>query len=146
MASLGSAREKARNTSYLAQVKEYQKALEMHFSQNGSYPFAGISTWACMGTGHANARCYNTVTYAENSASSVAFRTAIGSFIDSNTTAGPKTGHYTGAMYLPANSGQNYRILMLFEGVGVTCPMGVNVPHTSFDANNVTRCDYTHPL
>lgn len=146
LASLNSAREKSRNAAYLSQVKEYQKALELYYSQNGSYPTTGISTWACIGTGHANSRCYNTATYAESSASSLAFRTAISSYIDSNTTAGPRTGYFTGAMYLPLNSGRNYRILLLFEGVGVTCPMGVNVPNSSLDANKVTRCDYTHPL
>ncbi len=144
LASLNSAREKSRNTSYLSQVREYQKALEMHYSENGSYPVTDIATWACIGTGHQNARCYNG--YAESSPSSIAFRNAIASFISPTTTAGPKTGTYAGAMYLPRNTGRNYTILLLLEGVGVTCPMGVRVPSTTLDANNLTRCDYTHPL
>lgn len=123
LASLNSAREKARNVSYLAQVREYQKALEMHFSQNSTYPVSGIATWACIGIGHENARCYNSTTYAESSASSVAFRNAIGSFTDSSTTAGPKTGVFVGAMYLPRNSGRNYTILLLLEGASASCPI-----------------------
>lgn len=146
LASLNTAREKSRNASYLSQVREYQKALELHYSQNGSYPVTGIATWACIGTGHQNARCYNSASYAESSASSVAFRNAMDGFIDSSTTAGPKTGYFTGSMYLPRNSGKNYTILMLFEGPAVVCPMGVYVANASLAANNVTRCDYTHPL
>ncbi len=146
LASLNSAREKSRNTSYLSQVREYQKALEIHYSENGSYPVTGIATWACIGTGHQNARYYNSASYAESSASSVSFRNAMSSFIDSSTTAGPKTGYFTGSMYIPRNSGKNYTILMLFEGASVACPMGVYIANASLAANNVTRCDYTHPL
>ena len=144
LVSLNSARVKARNASYISQVKEYQKALEIYFSQNGSYP--PTSTWACIGTGHTNSRCYNNSNYSESSVTSIAFREAMNSFIDSTASAGPTAYTNAGAMYRSDNSAASYRLLLLFEGVELPCPIGDYVAVGSLTNQGLTRCDYIHPL
>lgn len=146
LASLSEVRERARNASYLSQVREYQKALEVYYHNNGSYPVTGISVGACMGVGHQSARCFNNAGFAEGTASSVAFRNAIDPYIDSNTRAGVQTGAYAGALYTPQNSGRNYVLNILFEGADFECPIGTKFTHATYAANDRTRCDYTHPL
>lgn len=145
LASLNSARIKSRNAAYLSQVKEYQKALEIYYSDNGTYPNTG-STWACIGTGHPSARCFGSSAYAESTSFSTAFRTAIAPYISADATAGPTNVPYAGALYRPQNGGNNYQILMLFEGLDFNCPIGVASVAASATANELTRCLYTHPL
>lgn len=146
LASLNSARVKARNASYVAQIKEYQKALDLFFANNGRYPndADGITTWACMGTGYQNSRCYNA--YAESAADAVGFRTALDGLIDTSARPGPQNVTYAGALYLPRNDGENYRLLMIFEGENITCPIGTFVSVAGVNNAGLSRCDYTHPL
>lgn len=146
LASLGEVRERARNASYLSQAREYQKALEVYYHNNGSYPVTGITVGACMGVGHQAARCFNNSGFREITASSVAFRNAIDPYIDSNTRVGVQTGAYAGALYTPLNSGRNYSLSILFEGADFECPIGTKFVHATYTANDRTRCDYTHPL
>lgn len=53
LASLNSAREKARDASRAAQVQEFAKALEIYFLDNGSYP---CSQSGCSSSGVTNLR------------------------------------------------------------------------------------------
>lgn len=146
LAALGSTRERARNASYLSQVREYQKALESFFHDNGSYPVTGITASACIGIGHQGARCFGSNSYQETDAYSVAFRNAIDPYIDSNTRMGAPSGTYNGALYSPANAGANYVLRIMFEGADFECPIGVEVVNSNYTNDNKTRCDYTHPL
>ncbi|OGC94235.1 hypothetical protein A2389_03255 [Candidatus Adlerbacteria bacterium RIFOXYB1_FULL_48_10] len=146
LTSLSGARERARNTSYLVAIREYQKALDFYYDDHGYFPVTGIVQNACIGTGHQSARCFGSATYAESTASSVAFRNAIDPYIDSDTRAGPQAGAYAGAMYFPQNSGQNYILRMMLEGVHYNCALGTEYINGNYTNNNRTRCDYTHPL
>jgi len=146
LTSLSGARERARNTSYLAAIREYQKALDFYYDDHGSYPVTGIVQNACIGTGHENARCFGNAAYAENTASSIAFRNAIDPYIDSDTRAGPQGGVFAGAMYFPQNSGQNYILRMMFEGADYECVLGTEYVNNNYTNNNRTRCDYTRPI
>lgn len=50
MASLNSAREKARDAQRVSQMKQVQAALEIYYSSNGSYP-TGTPVGPCLETG-----------------------------------------------------------------------------------------------
>jgi prepilin-type N-terminal cleavage/methylation domain-containing protein len=57
LASLNSTRVKARNTSRVELVLQYQRALELAYSVNGSYPMVGV-TPVCLGA-YSNNTCNN---------------------------------------------------------------------------------------
>jgi len=133
LASLGSARVKARNTQYIAEIKAYQTALELYYNNNGSYPNTG---WACIGTGYVGGWCYTT-SYTETSTASNNFRSAMAPYIDVTHIVGPTNTANKGSMY--KRTGNGYTLLMLLEGVGLTCPFGIPGALVA----GATRCDYT---
>jgi len=138
LASLNSARGKARNASYMSQMEEYEKALTMYYADHGSYPSTG--SWACIGTGYQNSGklCWNG-TYSETTSSSVAFRTALSPYISTSAIPGP--AHLTyGSMYEVASAGQKYNIIFILEG-DVDCPQGVKYATYGSGTSQVTRCN-----
>ena len=145
LASLNSAREKSRNASYLAQLRQYQNALAMYFTDHGSFPI--VSVHACIGIGHEGNSCTFGGVYAENSAGSIAFRTALSPYIDATVRAGPQSGTYNGALYIHENSGRSYRLIYLLEGTNLPCAIGGSsfVGGGEYAAAGYTRCDYSLP-
>lgn len=137
LASLSVARERARNASYLAQIREYQKALALHYSVQGSYP--GNATWGCIGVGFPGGVCWSSASYTENNSTAVAFRAAVAPYMDATKVPGPSDRVY-GSMYRPDSTG--YSIIFILEGE-VTCPMGVKQVQATYVTNKVTRCDIT---
>lgn len=135
LASLSAARERARNASYVAQIKEYQKALALHYSENGSYP--GSGTWGCLGTGHAGGICWNNSSYNESNSTANALRAAVSPYMDATRPAGP-TDRGFGSMY--NRSGEGYNIILILEGE-VSCPIGAKITNAIYTAENVTRCN-----
>ncbi len=131
LTSLSTARERARNASYAAQVREYQKALALYYAAAGSYP--GTSLWGCMGTGFPSQLCWD-ATYVESNATSVAFRAALAPYIDVTRIPGPSNMVY-GPMYRTNSSG-GYDLLLMFEG-DITCPFGSK--QTGY--TGLTRCN-----
>ncbi len=144
LASLNSAREKSRNASYAAQLKQYQSALEMYFADHGSYPI--VSGYACIGTGHEGNSCTYGGTYTEGSSPSVTFRTLMAPYIDSTARASPQSGTYKGALYQEQNSGRNYVLIYLLEGANLSCTIGGSPEGGVYADAGVTRCNYNHPL
>lgn len=61
--ALGNAREKARDSKRLSDLKQLGTALELHFNQNNSYPIAdtaidlGVSTTLCLSSAGFEATC-----------------------------------------------------------------------------------------
>ena len=59
LASLNSARVKARNTRRLSTIEQYSIALELLFDDNGQYPDDDpAKTWTCLGEGYSDGNCW----------------------------------------------------------------------------------------
>lgn len=140
LASLSSSRERARNMSYVAQIKEYQKALELAFNDHGSYP-GNNSVWGCIGTGYTSGRCYTgSASYSETSATSIDFQTKLAPYIDVTIKPGALDTTYKGAIYRPSSTGFGYAIYYILKGADVSCPMGVDTNSYT----DMTLCVYSH--
>jgi prepilin-type N-terminal cleavage/methylation domain-containing protein len=139
MASLNSAREKARNAGYVSQIKEYQKALELSFNDNNSYP-GNASVWGCIGTGYAGGRCFSgAANYSETNATAVDLQTKLDPYINVSTIPGALDTTYKGAIYRPLLTG-GYMIYYILAGSSATCSVGVKTGTFS----DMTQCVYTH--
>ncbi len=136
LASLNTARERSRNTSYVAQIREYQKALAIYHSDTGNYP--GNAAWACIGTGFPGGLCWD-ATYTESTSASITLRNALAPFIDVTRIPGPSDRTY-GPMYHTSASG--YEIIMILEG-DTTCPIGTKNAGSQYVTAKVTRCNIT---
>ena len=70
LASLNSSREKASNSAILSQMNEYQKALELYYSDTGVYPHnwsnALRARVLCLGDGVGTTDCLGNVSYGTN--------------------------------------------------------------------------------
>lgn len=144
LAALNSAREKARNASYAAQMKEYQKALALYYSDNGTYPHtSGTQIWGCIGQGYPSGRCWSTSgQYTDSNATATALRTGLANYMDSTVIPGPTTTTYKGAMYRGIAGGQTYDLYLFYEGLLDTCPLG-GTPSSDFTPYGMTGCIYT---
>lgn len=138
LASLNSARVRARNAGYISQIKEYQKALELAYNDHGSYP-GTIGVWGCIGTGYVNGRCYaGSATFSETNATAVDFQTKLDPYIDTSTIPGALETVYKGAIYQPRTNG--YSIYYILTGTDATCPIGVDYSNYT----DMTLCTYTY--
>ena len=138
LASLNTARQKARNAGYVSQIEEYQKALALYYTDHGSYPI--ISSWACIGTEYTNSGgyCWNGG-YTQTSSLSKAFQTALKPYI--NVSATPAPTHMTyGAMYSAISNGAMYNIIYILEG-DQDCPKGTTYATYGSGSGTVTRCN-----
>ncbi len=138
LASLNSARERARNAGYVSQIKEYQKALELSFNDHNSYP-GNSGAWGCLGTGYVGGRCFaGAANYSETNVTAIDVQTKLDPYIDVSTIPGALDTTYKGAMYRPLATG--YVIYYILVGADATCPMGVK----SGSFTDQTQCIYTH--
>lgn len=137
LSSLNSARERAKNASTVAQVLQYEKALNLYYSNTGAYP--GSTSWACVGTGYPGGVCWSSSSYTETSSASVNFRNALSSLIDTSVIPGPSTRTF-GTMYQTISTG-DFNILYTLEG-DVSCPIGTKNSGSSYSNAGVTRCNY----
>jgi len=137
LASLNTARAKARNASYLSQLDEYQKALTMYFADHGSYP--NIVRWACIGTGYTNSGggCWGS-TYTKTSSLSTAFQNALKPYINVAATPAPTNLGY-GALYGTSDGGKTYDLIYVLEG-DIDCPKGY--AHNTLNSGTLTECYY----
>jgi prepilin-type N-terminal cleavage/methylation domain-containing protein len=140
MVSLNSARTKAANATAAQQIREYQKALTLHYAETNSYP--GNSTWGCIGRGYTNIsnRCWvSTSSYTETNTTAVAFRNAVSPYMNATIIPGPRNLPY-GSMYRP--NGTGYQMILMLEG-DVSCPVGTKNVNSLYSSNGETRCDIT---
>ena len=138
LASLNSARTKARNASYVSQIKEYQKALSLAYSDAGVYP--GHPYWGCIGTGYPSGRCWAAdSSYTETNGTATAFKNALTNYMDTSVIPGPSNMSF-GPMYHVEQGGAEYGIIMILEG-NVSCPLGTKVNSSAYTNAGVTRCD-----
>jgi len=135
IASLNTARQKARNASYLSQIDEYQSALAIYYADHGSYP--NIARWACIGTGYTNSGggCWGS-TYTMTSSLSKAFQTALKPYINVSATPAPTNLGY-GALYGTTDGGKTYGMIYVLEG-DIACPKGY--AHNTLNSGALTEC------
>lgn len=136
LVSLNSARERARNASYLSQMDQYQKAIALYYTQYGVYPNTN-NQWACIGTGFPGGNCFPGTFYNESNSYSTTFRSALTPFIDVSIVPGPTSGSYY-PMYM--SDGSTYRLLYMFEG-DIDCPIVATKIGNSAAYGGKTRCD-----
>ena len=140
LASLNSARERAQNAAYVAQVKEYLKALELAYNDHGVYP--GTTAWGCVGTGYPNGKCYSgSASYSETGATALDFQAKLDPYIDVSTIPGALDTTYLGAMYRPLDANANsYTFYYILKGGDADCAIGVDTGNYT----DMTLCVYTH--
>lgn len=136
LSSLNAARERAQNAGYVAQVLQYEKAINLYFSNTGSFP--GNTSWACLGTGFAGGSCWSSG-YTETTSASIAVRNALNPLINATIIPGPSNRTY-GPMYQTVSTG-GFNIILILEGE-VTCPVGTKVTGSTYVDAKVTRCNY----
>lgn len=137
LASLNSAREKARNAAYTSQIKQYQSALALYYLNNGgTYP-GPVDTWMCIGSGYSDGNCWTggNATYSEAHATPTALRAALAPYIDSTIVPGSRTATY-GSMYRRTSTG--YLMILMLDGTNQTCPIGTRATAAH---GSQTRCD-----
>ncbi|MBX9906871.1 type II secretion system GspH family protein [Patescibacteria group bacterium] len=135
LVSLNTAREKARNAAYLSQIREYRKALELYYGDNGQYPLINAQAYECIGFGHSGANCWST-SYVEGTELS----TALAPYMTTFPVPGPTT-FSNGPMYRDmGTNGASYQIILILEGTIVPCPVGI-VSGTPGGYSGNTRCD-----
>ncbi len=138
LASLNTARAKARNASYLSQLEQYQNALAIYYADHGSYPV--IAAWACIGSGYKNSGggCWeSTSAYNESTSKSTSFRAALDPYIDTSAIPGP-SNRIRGPMYNSA--GSTYNVILILEG-NIDCPKGVKAGTFGTGSDLTTRCN-----
>ena len=145
LVSLASSRQEARNTTYVQQLDEYQKALNLYYLEHGQFP--AVSSWACVGAGYSGGTnlgdCWNYgARYNESQPDSVNFRAALSTYLDTTVAAGP-TNLPFGTIYQSSDPFQAYSIYFILEGE-VSCPVGNKVSsgnlYTTLQASGVTMC------
>lgn len=122
MVSLGESQERGRNTARIAQIQEYQKALELYFSGNGLYPMYGTTESAtiCLGD-YPDDRCWASGTsVTERSTLEDAL---VSDFISRIPDADTRIlgGGYEGMTYTHQNYGRTYTIQYFMEGNDRDC-------------------------
>ena len=108
LASLNSARAKARDARRLADLKEMQKALELFFDDNGRYPYNRTSSGGAIYSGWygTTAGCYG------NSGSVVVLDGLVGKYIPSlPIDPNPRLPSFC-YLYRSINNGADYKFLV----------------------------------
>lgn len=139
--SLDESREKSRNAARISQIKEYQKAFSLYYSQTGSYPKFGAneSSEMCLGD-YPDDKC------GENGTGKLE-RTAIANAIVPQYMGRiPEgetrmfAGNFEGMTYTFQNYGKSYSIKYYMEGRNRSCVLPDTV---ASDANSDTLCILT---
>ena len=140
LASLNTARVKARNTSYLAQLDTYKKAINMYYTDHGSFP--NSSGWDCLGSGYPDGgKCWTGGGYTENTTLNNELKQYMPSLpaIGANLNEIPNSTTLVGAMYIKTSAG--FDLLLLLEGRGRTCGGGAYRQNSSGSGSTaVTDC------
>lgn len=130
LASLNTAREKARNSAMISTVKEVEKALQLYWiSNNGNYPNRG--SWDCIGS-YSDNRCWGNNGYSIDTD----LNNDLSQYINIDSIKIPNEGaRAEGIMYSarrrydsPINSsnpnGAGYEMIYVLEGPTAKCLVG----------------------
>jgi len=145
MGSLAESRVKSLNASRAAQIKEYQKALELYYADNGVYPTFGAGATAIMCLGdYPDDRCWanGTGSFERVQFVSALTPTYIPRIHEGETIlfgAGGTTV-YEGMIYTHLNFGRSYSIQYFMQGNNRNCLIGSAV---ATNMGSDTHCIYT---
>ncbi len=144
LASLNTARMKARNTQRLAAVTELRKAAQLGFNDLGSYPL--VTTWKCV-----TQSCYGTWNYPADASVDAFFspymgkpedpasgRSGIGGILYSNWPGGTSSAGPNAGVYFP--SGFYFTYMLELSGSTVTDAMCGPGKVWTFAANTYFQC------
>lgn len=139
LASLNSAREKARNAQRLAQMGQYKTAFELAVSDNREYPDPNTTSWRCLGDFSDNSCWANGTSVAESG--------VLNNILDDYIPGPPATegivGSWEGAMYRclqrPSGRCTHIDIRWFMEGTNQSCG-GEIVLSNNYNGQNVTYC------
>lgn len=126
MVALSDSREHSRNTARVAQIKEYQKAFNLYYSDTGYYPRygAGATATVCLGD-YPDDRCWQDGTSAAERAAFASTFTPqyMGQMPAGETIVyGQGDAHfYEGIVYVHQNYGKAYTIRYFMEGNDKDC-------------------------
>ncbi len=126
MVALSDSREHSRNVARVAQIKEYQKAFDLYYSDTGHYPRFGSGATAtmCLGDYPDNACWANGSGNLERTAISDAITPHYMGMIPAGETImfGQGGGtEYEGMVYIHQNYGKAYTIRYFMEGNNKDC-------------------------
>lgn len=126
MIALEDSRKNSRNVARAAQIKEYQKAFNVHYSDTGYYPKFGnsVSGSMCLGDYDDKACWQNGNSVLENSMANNVISPKYMSRIPpgENILFARKTGSdYEGIVYTFQNNAKTYSILYFMEGNDKSC-------------------------
>lgn len=119
LASLNTARAKARDAKRLTDIRQYVSALEIYYNDNNAYPYVNSATWNCLGEGYAGGWCWGTG-YTE--AASVVNTALEGAYLPALPQTGKVINTY-GYIYrcLTASPCQRYDIRYFLENPNQSC-------------------------
>ena len=130
MAALGESRERSRNAARAVQVREYQKALNMHYSDLGYYPRVNgttITSTACLGDyapiGTVGGTCWQDGTSILERSWFVSAITPqyMGSVHNDDNTVFGTSPTYTGMYYQYSSYGKAYTLRYFMKGNDMAC-------------------------
>lgn len=127
MVALSDSREHSRNTARVAQIKEYQKAFNLYYSDTGYYPKFGVNetnAWMCLGD-YPDDRCWQnggTGTIERETIANAIVPKYMGQMPKGETIMFGQGGNlYEGMIYTHANYGKSYKIQYIMEGSNKSC-------------------------
>lgn len=126
LVSLSESREHSRNTARISQIKEYQKAFDLYYSDKGHYPKFGNNETAtiCLGDYDDN-RCWaNGTGFFERAAVNAEIAPLyMGRIPDGETKMFGQGGgtEYEGMIYIHQDFGKAYSIRYFMEGNDKSC-------------------------
>ena len=142
LASLGSAREKARNVKRLSDIKQYSIAFELAFDDNVEYPDRGNTSWACLGN-YPDDACWG------NNGTSVAENAALNSILDDyipSLPIGGMVGNWEGYLYRCLTRVNDrcttIDVRWFMEGINQSCG-GETLLNANYSNLGVTYCSLT---
>ncbi len=145
IASLNSARIKARNANRLSQIKEYKTALEFYYDKYGGYPdntANAVNTWSCLGD-YPGTTCWS----AGNQNEDAVIATPLAAFISlpaGDTVTGLQGFIYSCKVRNSSNMCTSYDVRWPMEGANNTCG-NETVNNPNFNSLGTTLCDMIRP-
>ncbi len=154
LVTLGAARQKARNTKTVSQVRQYVNAFSQYFNQNGYYPKPTVSNPTCLGVGYdypAAGQCkIGATTYSVDAAAMTALSTYIvgtpavnKQVININGNASMGVIYDCSSVDAGGNciTGPNTSITWMLEGNGVSCGPTTLAPTITTEGNTICTGD-----
>jgi len=131
LASLNSARSKAKNAAMFSNMDQFSKALELFFLENGLYPDA--DGWACVGA-YSDGLCWGNGTPDHNV--EAAFNASMAPYMYIADMQVPTSANPEGSMYGDRNSRTAYELIFTLEGDNQSCGSYARRRETSSSASS----------